>query len=292
MIAEKGFGKTGHRSSRTIFGAAALGAVSQEKADKALEVLLEHGVNHLDVAASYGEAELRLAPWLQKRRADFFLATKTGERTYEGAKAQFRKSLERMKVDSVDLIQLHNLVDAVEWKTAMGKGGALEALIEAKEEKLVRFIGVTGHGFSAPRRHLESLERFPFDSVLLPYNWLIYQDSAYAADFDRLTAACKERGVAVQTIKGIARRPWQGKRTRSSWYEPLEDPSHIALAVNWVLGNPDVFLNTTGDVDMLPCVLAAAERLGARPSDAQMRKLAQEMEMSFIFDGDKTLSPA
>lgn len=290
MIERKPFGSTGHKSSRTIFGAAALGAVSQEKADTALAALLEHGVNHLDVAASYGEAELRLAPWLKTRRAEFFLATKTGERTYAGAKAQLRASLERLGTDKIDLIQLHNLVDADQWKTAMGPGGALEALVEAKEAGLVDFIGVTGHGFGAPRRHLESLARYPFASVLLPYNWVIYQNADYAADFDRLVAACRERGVAVQTIKSIARRPWPGERKRSCWYEPLEDREHQSLAVGWVLGNPDIFLNTTGDVDLLPRVLEAAEERRPRPNDAAMRSLAEEMEMRFIFEGDAALS--
>jgi aryl-alcohol dehydrogenase-like predicted oxidoreductase len=216
MIEKKAFGSTGHASSRTIFGAAALGTVSQEAADRALAALLKYGVNHLDVAASYGEAELRLAPWLKTRRSDFFLATKTGERTYAGAKAQLKASLERMGTDRIDLIQLHNLVNIDEWKTALGPGGALEALVEAKEAGLVRFIGVTGHGFAAPRRHLESLNRYPFDSVLTPYNWVIYQNAEYAADFDRLVSACRERGVAVQTIKSSARRPWPGPRTRTT----------------------------------------------------------------------------
>jgi len=290
MIERKAFGSTGHSSSRTIFGAASLGKVSQETADRTLEVLLAHGVNHLDVAASYGDAELRLAPWLKTRRADFFLATKTGERKYAAAKAQLRASLERLGTDHVDLIQLHNLVDADEWKTAMGPGGALEALVEAKESGLVRFIGVTGHGFGAPRRHLESLERYSFDSVLTPYNWVLYQNAGYAADFDRLVSVCRERGVAVQTIKSSARRPWPGERTRACWYEPLEKPEHLSLAVNWVLGNPDVFLNTTGDVDILPLVLDAAEKRRPRPTDDEMRSLADEMEMAFIFDGDKALS--
>ena len=290
MIERKPFGSTGHESSRTIFGAAALGAVSQEKADTALAVLLEHGVNHLDVAASYGEAELRLAPWLKTRRAEFFLATKTGERTYAGAKAQLRSSLERLGTDKIDLIQLHNLVDADQWKTAMGPGGALEALLEAKEAGLVDFIGVTGHGFGAPRRHLESLDRYPFASVLLPYNWVIYQNADYAADFDRLVAVCRERRVAVQTIKSIARRPWPGERNRSCWYEPLENREHQSLAVGWVLGNPDIFLNTTGDVDILPRVLAAAEERRPRPNNAAMRSLAEKMEMRFIFEGDAALS--
>lgn len=290
MIERKLFGSTGHLSSRTIFGAAALGAVSQEAADRALETLLRFGVNHIDTAASYGDSELRLAPWLRRHRKEVFLATKTGDRTYAGAKAELARSLERLGTAEADLIQLHNLVDVGEWRTALGSGGALEALVEAKRAGLVRFIGVTGHGFSAPKRHLESLERYPFDSVLLPYNWVLYRDAAYAADFERLLAVCRERGVAVQTIKSCARRPWPGKRTRACWYEPLEEPEQLSLAVNWVLGNPDVFLNTAGDVDLLPRVLEAASDRRPRPDDARMRELAERMEMSFIFEGSQPLS--
>ena len=219
MIERIPFGNTGHVSTRMIFGAAALGAMRQDRADKVLEVLDEYGINHIDVAASYGDAELRLAPWLATRRNDFFLATKTGERTAEGAKKQLHKSLERLGVNQIDLIQMHNLVQEDEWQTAMGPGGALEALIEARDAGLVRFIGVTGHGTQVAARHLASLERFPFDSVLLPYSFSMMQ-AEYADDFEALYRLCRERGVAMQTIKAIARRRWQeqddGKRF--SWY--------------------------------------------------------------------------
>src|SRR3954469_19966287 len=180
MIERAPFGATGHESSRVIFGAAALGDVSKSDADRALDLLLEHGVNHIDVAASYGDAELRVAPWLSRHPGTFFLATKTGERTYRGAREQIHRSLERLGVDRVDSIQLHNLVDVIEWETALGPGGALEAAIEACEEGLVRFIGVTGHGLSVPEMHRRSLERFPFDSVLAPYNYVQMKDNRYA----------------------------------------------------------------------------------------------------------------
>ena len=289
MIEKKLFGLTGHKSTRTLFGAAALARVDQATADKALEVLLQYGVNHIDVAPRYGDAELRLAPWLVDHGDRFFLATKTGERDYQKARDEFYRSLDRLGTDRVDLIQLHNLVDEDEWKSAMGPRGALEAMIQARQEGLVDYIGVTGHGFDAPLRHLQSLEMFSFDSVLLPYNWFLYQNREYAESFDRLLNVCRERNVAVQTIKCLARRPWPGQRSRSCWYEPLEKQEHIALAVDWVLGNPDVFLNTTGDVDILPLVLKAAAEAGVRPGDDSMRKMAEGLEMEYIFDGNSAL---
>ncbi len=275
MIERAPFGSTGHESSRTLFGAAALGDVSQADADRTLELLLEHGVNHIDTAASYGDSELRVAPWLARDRDAFFVATKTGRRDRAGAREEIRRSLDRLGVDHVDLLQLHNLVDPIEWETALREGGALEAAVEARDEGLVRFIGVTGHGVSVAAMHRRSLERFPFDSVLLPYNWVQMQNEAYAGEFEALAAACAERGVALQTIKAIALRGWEGRQpTATTWYEPLTDPAQIELAVHWVLARPGMFLNTVGDVSLLPHVLAAAERIGPRPDDDAMRRLA------------------
>src|SRR5215211_6561266 len=222
MIERMPFGRTGHESSRVVFGAAALGDVSQAEADRALDLLLEHGINHIDVAASYGDAELRVAPWLRRAPDAFFLATKTGERTYRAAREEIRRSLDRLGVDRVDLIQLHNLVDVIEWDTALSPGGALEAAVEAREEGLVRFIGVTGHGLSVPEMHRRSLERFDFDSVLCPYNFVQMQDDRYARTFNALAEVCKERDVALQTIKSLASRRWDGRaKTASTWYEPM-----------------------------------------------------------------------
>jgi aryl-alcohol dehydrogenase-like predicted oxidoreductase len=208
MIAKQQFGSSGHESTRTIFGAAALAKVSHAEAGRTLELLLEQGVNHIDTAASYGDSELRIASWLKRNPGMFFLATKTGKREYKEAKEEFRHSLERLGVDRVDLLQLHNLVDVIEWECALREGGALEAAVEAREEGLVRLIGVTGHGLSAAAMHLRSLERFPFDSVLLPYNFRQLQDARYAEEFEALAKVCVERGVAVQTIKSIALAPW------------------------------------------------------------------------------------
>jgi len=278
------FGKTGHESTRTLFGAAALSRVDQRTADGVLPLLLEHGVNHIDVAASYGDAELRIGPWMERHRDRFFLATKTGERTYRAALDQVQRSLERLRVDQVDLVQLHNLTDPEQWEIAMGPGGALEAVIEARARGLVRFIGVTGHGVVAPAMHRRSLERFPFDSVLLPYNFTMMQNPDYARDFEDLMALCEERRVAVQTIKGITLGPWGEKeRTNSTWYEPLREQADIDLAVHWVLGRPGVFLNTAGDVTLLPKVLDAAERFRSRPSDADMARLVETRGMAPLF---------
>lgn len=284
MITRAPFGRTGHVSSRTIFGAAALGQVTQAAADRAMETALAHGVNHVDTAASYGDAELRLGPWMDRHRGDLFLATKTGERTKAAARDELHRSLERLRTDHVDLWQLHNLVDAAEWATALGPGGALEAAVEARAEGLVRFIGVTGHGVEVAARHRASLERFDFDSVLLPYSFVMMQNPRYAADFEALASVCAERGVAMQTIKAITRRPW-GERSadRATWYQPLEDPDAIELAVHWVLGRRDVFLNTVGDVTLLPRVLEAAEAFAERPSEGAMRRLVDREEMAPLF---------
>lgn len=284
-IARAGFGRTGHQSSRVIFGAAALGSVSQDIADRTLEVLMRHGINHIDVAASYGDAELRVKPWLRGAARDtFFLATKTGERKAAGAREELHRSLDRLGVDHVDLWQLHNLADPIEWDIALSPGGAVEAAAEAREQGLVKWIGVTGHGAQIAATHRRSIARFDFDSVLLPYNFVTMQSPYYAENFEALIAACAERGTAVQTIKSIALRPWEGRtHTRTTWYQPLEDQPDIDLAVWWVLGRPAVFLNTVGDVDLLPRVLDAAERFEQRPDDAAMQSLMQRAKAEALF---------
>jgi aryl-alcohol dehydrogenase-like predicted oxidoreductase len=281
MIERAPYGATGHDSSRVIFGAAALGSVSLNDSERALELVLEHGVNHIDVAASYGDAELRIATWLRRHPGTFFVATKTGERTYRGAREEIRRSLDRLGVDRIDSIQLHNLVDVIEWDTALSPNGALEAAIEARDEGLVRFIGVTGHGLSVAEMHRRSLERFPFDSVLLPYNYVQMQDARYAETFEAVAAVCAERNVALQTIKSLAWRRWEGRaKTASTWYEPLRDQPDIDLAVHWVLGRPQAFLLTSGDVEILPRLLDAAERFERRPSDEEMAELAARRDIA------------
>jgi aryl-alcohol dehydrogenase-like predicted oxidoreductase len=279
------FGRTGHLSTRTIFGAAALSQVSQKEADQTLELLLEYGINHIDAAASYGEAEVRIGPWMAAgHRDDFFLATKTENRTYQGAREELRRSLERLQVDGVDLWQMHILVEPDEWETAMGPGGALEAFVEARDEGLARFLGVTGHGVNVAEMHRRSLERFDFDSVLLPYNYSMMQNSQYAADFEALMAICRERQVAVQTIKSITKGPWGDKaRTRATWYEPLEEPAEIEAAVHWVLARPGLFLDTVGDIYLLPKVLEAAARFEEGEGQETAEATLGELEMEPLF---------
>ena len=284
MIQRQSFGSTGHRSTSIIFGGAALGRVTQEVADDVLGLLLKYGVNHIDTAASYGEAELRIGPWMEGHRGDFFLATKTGQRTYGEAKAEIQKSLERLQVESVDLIQLHNLTHPDDWEVAMGDDGALKAAIEAKETGLTRFIGVTGHGLMAAAMHKRSLERYPFDSVLLPWNYILFKEGRYNRDFNALLEACKDRNVAFQTIKSITKGPWADKtRTRNTWYEPLEDQADIDRAVSWILGQGYMFLNTASDTELLSRVLDSASRFTGQPSDEEMERMVEKSSMSRLF---------
>lgn len=284
MIETSPFGKTGHHSTRVIFGAAALGGMKQEKADRVLEVLLEYGINHIDTAASYGDSELRIGPWMREHRKRFFLATKTGERGYEGARASLHRSLERLRVDSADLIQLHNLVDEKEWETALGAHGALEALVEARAQGLVRFIGVTGHGTRVAAMHMRSLERFPFDSVLFPYNFTMMSIAQYAADAEALIKLCNERGVATQTIKAAARRRWQnGAERKFSWYEPLRDRDAIRRAVHFTLSRPGLFVNSSSDAGILPDILAAASEAVMAPVRSELEADVARYEMAPLF---------
>src|SRR6266700_6341047 len=281
------FGRTGHMSTRTIFGAASLSHVTQEEADRTLEVLLHFGVNHIDVAASYGDAELRIAPWLAQYRSQFYVATKTDARTAREATEELHRSLERIGIDYVDLWQLHSLADPIEWDTALSPGGAIDAATEAKKQGLVRAIGVTGHGLQIAATLRRSLERFDFDTVLLPYNYLTMQNPYYAENFNALLSTCQQRNVAVQTIKSIAYKPWMGRQhTRDTWYEPLEEQQDIDLAVHWVLKRPGIFLNTVGDIHLLPKVLDAASRWqegSAAPTDEQMQALATRLGMVPLF---------
>jgi len=283
-IVTREFGRTKHMSTRVIFGAAALGHVTQEVADRTLELLLRHGVNHVDVASSYGEAELRIRPWLKREPGFFFRATKGDERTAVGAREELHRSLDRLGVDQVDLWQLHSLADPIEWDVALSPGGAIEAALEARQQGLIRWIGVTGHGSQIAATHRRSLERFDFDSVLLPYNYVTMQHSYYAENFEALLRTCRDRDVAVQTIKSIALRPWSGRpHTRTTWYEPLENQDDIDLAVWWALGRSEIFLNSVGDVNLLPAVLDAASRFQQVPEDADMRAAVERSRPDPLF---------
>ena len=283
-IGTERFGRTGHLSTRAIFGSAALRQASQDEADRVLELLLKYGINHVDTAPRYGDAELRIGPWMKHHRDRFFLATKTDLLKYGETRDQFYRSLERLQVDHVDLLQLHNLTDVVNREMIMGPGGALEFLVEAKEKRLTRFIGLTGHGLQAPRMHRQSLERFDFDTVLLPCNYILMRDRNYAADFNVLVSHCREHDIAVQTIKSIARGFW-GKKPRShvTWYEPLTDRYAITKFVHWVLARSELFLITVGDMQELPKVLEAAATFQGSPADEEMAGLVEKEGLEPIF---------
>ncbi len=288
MIPTAPFGPTGHHSTRVIFGAAALGAMSQQRADATLEQIGAWGINHIDTAASYGASEDRLQGWLAAHRDEVFLATKTGERAGGAARAELERSLARMAVGRVDMIQLHNLVEPDEWEAAYAPGGAVEALAAARDEGLVGHIGVTGHGLRIAGMHLRSLERFDFAAVLLPVNFTLLDLPDYRADVERLLEVCADRQVAVQTIKSIARGRWgAGDGRRFSWYEPLTDPAAIGRAVRYVLAHPQMFLNTTSDARLLPAVVAAADDADGdltRPDDDELRADVESFGITALFD--------
>lgn len=283
------FGPTGHDSSRIIFGAAALGGMRQERADATIEQVRAAGVNHFDTAASYGASEDRLHDFLQDHRNDVFLATKTGDRDGAAARASLERSLERMGVDTVDMIQLHNLVEEDEWREAHGPGGAVEALFAARDEGLCRHVGVTGHGLRIPRMHIRSLAEAPFAAVLYPWNHNLAAIDTYAADVADLEAVCRADGVAMQTIKSIARRRWSDpENPHFSWYEPIEDPEPLRRAVEFVLATSDVFLNTTSDARLLAQIFEiAAAYDGDVPEPEALERDRVELGIVPLFDGDR-----
>lgn len=288
MLQRRAFGRTGHQSSEVIFGAAGLGTASQDFADRILDVLLEVGINHIDTAASYGDAELRIGPWMQNHRDKFFLATKTGARDGATARRSLEASLQRLGVDSIDLIQMHNLVEEQEWMQAHNKGGALEALVRARDEGLVRFIGVTGHGLRIARMHIRSLAEYAYDSVLFPYNFTLLSDAGYRSDVDELIGVCRDRGVAMQSIKAVARRRWRADQPvdsqTHSWYEPLRDSEAISHAVGFVLGREDLFLNCSSDYTILRKIINAAEDV-QQPVMGQLTNDVTTHSMEPLFDG-------
>jgi len=284
MINTKLFGRTGHESTRTLFGAAALKDLDRSKADRALDILIRYGVNHIDVAAGYGHAEEHIGRWMRRHRTRFFLASKTGGRTYREAREELYRSLGRLRVAQIDLYQLHCLVEPGQWRKAFSQQGAMEAVLEAKEEGLIRFIGVTGHGLSAPAMHLRSLEQYPFDAVLTPYNYMLMRNPQYAESFEALAAECEARGIALQTIKSIAQGSWPPvPRSHDTWYVPLSEQEDIDLAVHWVLGDERVFLNTSADVALMEKVLDAASRFETRPAEHTMEELRRRRELSPLF---------
>ena len=284
MLQKMPFGRTGHESTRIIFGGCAFTELPQQDADRILDLILEQGINHIDTAPGYLKSEERIGPWLKHHRDKFFLATKSDKRTYDGAKEELYRSLERLQTDHVDLWQMHCLIEPDEWEQAMGSGGALEAFVEAREEGFVKYLGVTGHGVQAAAMHLKSLERFDFDSVLLPYNHVQMKNPNYAADFNKLMDVCKTRNVAVQTIKSISRGPQDDATKKyNMWYAPLDEQEAIDHVIHWVLANPQVFLNTAADTTLLPKVLEAAKAAGERPSDETMEADIEKYGITPLF---------
>jgi predicted aldo/keto reductase-like oxidoreductase len=265
-VQQRRLGRLGHQSSVLIYGAAALAEVDQPIADASVQLALDAGINHFDVAASYGEAELRLGPWMPEIRGQIFLATKTGLRDREAAWAQINHSLERLQTDHVDLIQVHAVGDPEELERVTRPGGSLEAVVRAREEGLAGAVGITGHGHQAPATHLEALGRFPFDTVLSPLNWVLGQDPAYLADYQALVAEVRAQDAGLMVIKAASRRNWpEGPEGHgyATWYEPFDDQERIGAAVAWVLAHPEVTgIATPGDVRLLPLLIEAERRLG------------------------------
>ncbi len=246
-----------------IYGGAALGGVTQDEADQSIQFALDSGFNHFDTAPSYGESELRLGPWMPKIRDQIFLSTKTGKRDKESAWEEINRSLERLQTDHVDLIQHHAVTNLEELELILQPGGALEATIRAKEEGLARFIGITGHGHQAPATHLQALKRFPFDTVLTPLNYILYQDEAYRLDLEALTSEIKRQDAGLMVIKAIAQRPWPegAPRKYDTWYEPLDRQEFINAAISFVLSFSEVTgLATASDIHLLPMIVEAEQQ--------------------------------
>jgi len=265
-VEQRRLGRSGHQSSVLIYGAAALAEVDQDTADASIRLALDGGINHFDVAASYGDAELRLGPWMPDIRGRIFLATKTGLRDRDAAWAQINQSLERLQTDHVDLIQVHAVGDLGELDLVTRPGGSLEAVVRARDEGLAGAVGITGHGHQAPATHLEALRRFPFDTVLTPLNWVLGQDLAYLADYQALVTEIQAQDAGLMIIKVASRRNWpEGPNGHgyTTWYEPFDDQERVGAAVAWVLAHPEVTgIATPGDVRLLPLVIAAERCLG------------------------------
>jgi len=279
------FGRTGHVSTVAIFGTAAFWEITQAEADAVMEQVIAAGVNHIDVAPSYGQAEERVGPWLAQEHDRFFLGCKTMERTKEGAAAELRRSLERLRVDAFDLYQIHAVTSMEELDQATGPGGALEAILDAREEGLTRFIGITGHGADAPAVFLEALYRFDFDSVLFPLNFVQYANPDYRHNSEELLRQCRTRDVSVMIIKAIAKRPWGDRPKRyNTWYEPFDDASHIQQAVNFALSQDITGLCTVADVTLLPLFLEACEHFTPMSADQQEALITTSDRYASIFE--------
>lgn len=269
------FGRTGHMSTVAIFGAAAFSEISQEDADKVMEMVIEAGVNHIDVAPSYGQAEQRIGPWMPRERDRFFLGCKTMERTKEGAWNEMQQSLKRLQTEAFDLYQCHAITTMEELDSVTMKGGALEAFVEARQKGLTKYIGITGHGVDAPQIYLEALRRFDFDSVLFPINFVQMANPEYRKYTEELIATCKTKDVGTMIIKSITKAPWgERQHTATTWYEPFEQMDEIQRAVNFVLSYDVTGVCTAGDTRVLPMVLSACENF-TRLTNSEMEEMIQ-----------------
>ncbi|MDP9394519.1 MAG: aldo/keto reductase [Actinomycetota bacterium] len=280
-------GRLGHESSVLVYGAAALGEVDQDEADRSIQEALDAGINHFDTAAGYGEAELRMGPWMPRIRERIFLATKTGERARDDAWAQINHSLERLQTDGVDLIQLHAVGDLDDLDRATGPGGALEAALRARDEGLVRFIGITGHGHGAPATHLEALRRFPFDTVLTPWNYTLSQRADYAADYAALVTEVRRQDAGLLTIKAVSKRNWveDAEQRYATWYEPFDDQERISAAVAWSLSHAEMAgIATAGDTRLLGKMVRAERERAALSRDeaAEVLQRAEDYSSPFV----------
>lgn len=286
-------GRIGHESSVVMFGAASLGKVTQAEADQSIQFALDHGINHFDTAASYGDAELRMGPIISKVRSDIFLATKTGQRSKAQAKEEIYRSLERMQVDYVDLLQLHEVGTLEKLDQCTAKGGALEALLEAKEEGIIKAIGITGHGHQAPHTHLEALRRFPFDTVLLPFNYYMYSMPEYREAFDALIEEAGKQQTAVRAIKAIAKAPWSEGQERlyATWYEPFDQQEIIDACVHYVLSFPGLTgFASAGDIHLFPMIVDAVERYGTMSDDEAKRILSSVSGYTTVFGSPTSIA--
>lgn len=280
-------GRLGHMSSVLIYGGAALGEVTQETADASVRLALAAGINHFDTAAAYGESELRLGAWMQRIRDRIFLASKTGDRTSTGAYDSIRRSLERLRVERLDLIQLHAVCDLDDLGAATGAGGALEGALRAKEEGLVGAIGITGHGMGAPAVHLEALHRYPFDTVLTPCNYRLWIEDDYRRDLEALEEEVRAQEVGLMFIKALARNLWRSDEAHryDTWYEPLDEQRPIDAAVAFALSRASATgIATAGDIRLLPMMIEAERRATSISPEAAVTELAMvpEMEPPFV----------
>ena len=274
------FGRTGHLSTVAIFGAAALWEIEQKDADKVMELVIEAGVNHIDVAPSYGQAEQRIGPWMPRERERFFLGCKTMERTKKGAWEEIQRSLNLLQTEHFDLYQLHAITNQEELDACTMAGGALEALVEARQQGLTSHIGITGHGVDAPRLFIEALSRFDFDSVLFPLNFVQMSNPAFRKDVEALIALCNEKDVGTMIIKTITKGPWGEKeKTATTWYEPFDQMEEIQGSVNFALSYEVTGLCTAGDTNVLPLVLKACQNYS--PLDQSQREAMLQSGQKF-----------